>query len=197
MLIKRPDALVPSEITPRDVYLRRREVMKAAGAAALAAVLPAMPAAAAGRFAGVGKSRYSTDEKAATFREITTYNNYYEFGTDKGSPARYANKLRTSPWTLVVEGEVREPRTYGIEELLQLPARGACLPPELRRGLVDRRPVGRIRSKNSSSRSADGKRKVRGVRDRCTDPRTCRACARACSTGPMSKACVWTRRCIR
>jgi methionine sulfoxide reductase catalytic subunit len=121
MLIKRPDAVAPSEITSHDVYLRRREVMKAAGAAALAAVIPAVPAAAAGRFAGVAKSRYSTDEKAGTFREISTYNNYYEFGTDKESPAQYANKLKTSPWTLAVEGEVRRPRTYGVEDLLRFP----------------------------------------------------------------------------
>jgi methionine sulfoxide reductase catalytic subunit len=121
MLIKRPRDILPSEITPRDVYLRRREIIKAAGAAALAAVIPASAAGAEGRFAGVGKSGYSTTEKAATFKEITTYNNYYEFGTDKYSPAETAVKLRTSPWTLAVEGEVRRPRTYGIEELLRFP----------------------------------------------------------------------------
>jgi methionine sulfoxide reductase catalytic subunit len=120
MLIKRPGDVRPSEIAPREVYERRREIIKAAGAAALGTLLPA-GARAEGRFAGARKSAYSTDEKAATLREITTYNNYYEFGIDKESPAEQAKRLRTSPWTLAVEGEVRRPRTYGTEDLLRFP----------------------------------------------------------------------------
>src|SRR5581483_11139066 len=120
MLIKRPDPIRPSEITPRDVYVRRRELMKAAGAAALGTLLPP-PAHAEGRFAGARKSAYSTDERAASLKEITTYNNFYEFGTDKESPSEYAKRLKTSPWTLAVEGEVRRPRTYGVEDLLRFP----------------------------------------------------------------------------
>jgi sulfoxide reductase catalytic subunit YedY len=122
MLIKRPADIRPSEITPEDIYLRRRELIKAAGSAAiLAAAGPMQRARAGARFDGARKSPYSTSEKAATFKEITTYNNYYEFGTDKYSPARSAGKLRTSPWTLAVEGEVRRPKTYGTEELLRFP----------------------------------------------------------------------------
>jgi methionine sulfoxide reductase catalytic subunit len=120
MLIKRPADVRPSEITPREVYARRREIIKAAGAAALGTLLPGR-AAAQGRFAGARKSRYSTDEKAATLEEIASYNNYYEFGTDKESPARQAKRLKTSPWTLAVEGEVRRPRSYGIDDLLRFP----------------------------------------------------------------------------
>ena len=123
MLIKRPGTVRPSEITPKDVYVQRREFMKAAGATALtaAAALHARGARAEGRFAAVRKSAYSTDEKAATLKEITTYNNYYEFGTDKESPAEYAKRLKTSPWTLAVEGDVRRPKTYGVEDLLRFP----------------------------------------------------------------------------
>jgi methionine sulfoxide reductase catalytic subunit len=121
MLIKRPDDVRPSEITPQDVYLRRREFIKAAGLAAIAATVPAGGAQAAGRFEGARKSAYSTPEKAATFKEIATYNNYYEFGTDKYSPAQASGKLQTTPWTLTVEGEVRRPKTYGVEELLRFP----------------------------------------------------------------------------
>ncbi len=120
MLIKRPADIRPSDITPREIYARRREIIKAAGAAALGTLLPAV-AAAQGRFAGAHKSSYSTDEKAATLKEVTSYNNYYEFGTDKESPAEHAKRLKTSPWTLTVEGEVRRPRTYGIEDLLRFP----------------------------------------------------------------------------
>jgi methionine sulfoxide reductase catalytic subunit len=122
MLIKRPHDIRPSEITPQDVYLRRLALIKAAGSAAIiAAAGPLRGARAGGRFEGVRKSPYSTSEKAATFKEITTYNNYYEFGTDKYSPSQKAGKLRTSPWTLAVEGEVRRPKTYGVEDLLRFP----------------------------------------------------------------------------
>jgi methionine sulfoxide reductase catalytic subunit len=122
MLIKRPHDIRPSEITPQDVYLRRRALIKAAGSAAIiAAAGPMRGAHAGGRFEGVRNSPYSTSEKAATFKEITTYNNYYEFGTDKYSPSQKAGKLRTSPWTLAVEGEVRRPKTYGVEDLLRFP----------------------------------------------------------------------------
>jgi methionine sulfoxide reductase catalytic subunit len=122
MLIKRPHDIRPSEITPQDVYLRRRALIKAAGSAAIiAAARPLRGAHAGGRFEGVRNSPYSTSEKAATFKEITTYNNYYEFGTDKYSPSQKAGKLRTSPWTLAVEGEVRRPKTYGVEDLLRFP----------------------------------------------------------------------------
>ena len=62
----------------------------------------------------------STDEKKNSFDEITHYNNFYEFGTDKDDPARHASKLQTRPWTVKVEGECGKPRTFDIDELLKL-----------------------------------------------------------------------------
>jgi sulfoxide reductase catalytic subunit YedY len=124
MLIKRPCDIKPSEITPYGVYLRRREFVKAglaalAGAAGLVAGGSVNAQSVLVKLAGVRKSSFSTLEQPNSYKEITSYNNYYEFGTEKSDPADYATKLRTRPWTVVVEGEVKRPKTFGIEELLK------------------------------------------------------------------------------
>ncbi|MCU0896441.1 MAG: protein-methionine-sulfoxide reductase catalytic subunit MsrP [Burkholderiales bacterium] len=128
MLIKRASDVLPSEITPEGVYVRRRTLMKAAAAgsilAATGSLAPESARAQGGGLAkipGYKKSAYSTAEQSNTYKQITTYNNFYEFGTDKDEPARYADKLKVKPWTVVVEGEVKKPRTFGIEELMKLP----------------------------------------------------------------------------
>jgi hypothetical protein len=69
----------------------------------------------------VAKSAFSTNEKPTDYKHVTSYNNYYEFGTEKEEPARYAKALKVRPWSVVVEGEVAKPRTFGIEELLKFP----------------------------------------------------------------------------
>ena len=125
MLRKRKSDVRPSEITPCGIYLRRRDFIKASGATLLGAAGALLPQAAtaqaASKLPGIRKSVYSTVEKPNTIREITTYNNYYEFGTDKDDPAEYAQRLKTRPWTVVVDGEVKKPKTFGIEELLKFP----------------------------------------------------------------------------
>ena len=124
MLIRRPGDIRPSEITARGVYLRRREFMKASGALALgAAVMVSRSAEAQNgqKLTGVAKSSYSTNEKPNSFRDISGYNNYYEFGTDKDDPVEYAKRLKVRPWTVAVEGEVRKPRSFSVEELLKFP----------------------------------------------------------------------------
>jgi len=73
------------------------------------------------RLARAKKSKYSTTEKANTFDEITHYNNFYEFGTDKESPSVYARTLRPSPWTVSVEGECAKPADYHFEDLVKEP----------------------------------------------------------------------------
>ncbi len=129
MVIKRPSDIAPSEITPREWYERRRELIKLAAAGAILG-----PAAFAGGAAsaqektlglqkldGVRKSPLSTTEKPTAYKHVTTYNNFYEFGTEKEDPAEFAHRLRVRPWTVVVEGEVAKPRTFGVEDLLKLP----------------------------------------------------------------------------
>lgn len=112
--------IAPSEITPRAVYEQRRRLL--GGAIAATALPPAAWAASVpGRVTLEGRpSAYSTIEKQAPFKDATSYNNFYEFGTDKADPARRASKLRTSPWTVVIEGACAKPQTFGIEELLRL-----------------------------------------------------------------------------
>jgi sulfoxide reductase catalytic subunit YedY len=124
MLIRtRPD-IQPSEITPAQLYARRREFLQAGAALAVAAGLGVLgasgPARAAAKLAGVRKSALSTTDEQTPYKDITTYNNYYEFGTDKDEPADNAHTLKTRPWTVPVEGEIRKPRTFDIEELLKL-----------------------------------------------------------------------------
>jgi len=127
MLIRRPDDVLPSEITPEPLYRRRREFMQAAGGllALAAAGLPS-PAAAVEpakrtiRLMGMQPSPLSTTEAQNTWEQITTYNNFYEFGTDKTDPAENAHTLVPRPWTVAVEGEVRKPRTFDIDDLMKL-----------------------------------------------------------------------------
>jgi methionine sulfoxide reductase catalytic subunit len=126
MLIKRAAGIRPSEITPYPVYERRREFMKAglgvlAGAWGIVQQGPAHAQSVAAKLAGIRKSGYSTLEKPVSFKDVTSYNNYYEFGTEKSDPAENAHTLRTRPWTVAVEGEVKRPKTFGLEELLKMP----------------------------------------------------------------------------
>jgi sulfoxide reductase catalytic subunit YedY len=126
-LIRRPSDIVPSEITAESVYRDRRAFLRSAGIglAGLAAGVRPGPADAQAtnglaKIENVAKSPLSTTEQQNSFKEISTYNNYYEFGTDKYDPARTSGRFRARPWQMVVEGEVRKPRTFGIEDLMKL-----------------------------------------------------------------------------
>ena len=123
MLIKRPGDIKPSEITPQGIYARRRELIKSAGLLAVAGVagIGTGPATAqtGAKLPAIRKSSLSTTEKPNSFKDITSYNNYYEFGTDKSDPAENARALKVRPWSVVVEGEVKKPKTFGIEDLLK------------------------------------------------------------------------------
>ncbi|HUL83544.1 MAG TPA: mononuclear molybdenum enzyme YedY, partial [Gammaproteobacteria bacterium] len=112
----------PSEITPESVFVKRRTLLAAAVACGLlpsaltsAATLPAD----GGEFKDLRKWPDSTTEKPASFQAITTYNNFYEFGTDKSDPAANAHTLKTSPWSVQVTGEAEKPGTYTLEEILK------------------------------------------------------------------------------
>ncbi len=113
-----------SDVTPRSVYLRRREFLKLGAGSALALSLPAFARAKVEhgpKLPGVTANPAFAlpEEKKNSFEDITTYNNFYELGTDKSDPSENAAKLQTRPWTLSVEGEVGKPRKWDIEELLK------------------------------------------------------------------------------
>jgi len=117
MIIRRPPDILPSEITAPGLYLDRRRFLAASGVALGAAL--AGPALAAAPFPGLKKSPFSTKEVANSLRDITTYNNFYEFGTDKADPARNAHTLVTRPWTIKIEGEVKKPLVVDVETLMK------------------------------------------------------------------------------
>ena len=126
MLIKRPSDIKPSEITDKKLYLdRRRFLRQTAGAATTAAFLttaPALltpqPARAGTKLSGVVESPYAVDEELTSFEDITRYNNFYEFGTGKEDPAKYAKDFKTRPWSIEVEGACEKPGVYDLEEFM-------------------------------------------------------------------------------
>ena len=129
MLIKKPSDIKSAEITPRDIYMNRRHFIWAASATALSVggILAGLEASfasretrAAEKLNNVRKSSYNTSEKPNSFKDITTYNNFYELGVDKGDPAQNAKYLTTRPWTVSVEGEVKKPKTYDIDALMKV-----------------------------------------------------------------------------
>src|SRR5437763_1185185 len=129
MLIKRAADIRSSEITDKKLYLNRREFLAttAATTAAVAAgalgtealVQAATPAPHGRKLENVQKSKFSTDEKPNKWEEITTYNNYYEFGIDKDSPSMLARNLKTEPWTVAVEGECAKKGNMPLEDILK------------------------------------------------------------------------------
>jgi methionine sulfoxide reductase catalytic subunit len=127
MLVKKPSDIPPSEVTPKSLYLNRRSFIAGAGAlagAALAArelgqIVAPPETVIAGTKLEYSKSSYSTSEKETPFNDITHYNNYYEFSTDKYEPADLAKNFNTRPWTVKVDGLVNQPKTFDIDTLLK------------------------------------------------------------------------------
>ncbi len=118
MPIRRPQNIKSSEITDRDLYLNRRKFIAAGigmalSGTSLAAVAPV------GRFATARKSALSASETPNPLRDIATYNNFYEFGTDKSDPARNAGSLVTHPWTVRIDGEVKRAQTVDVDTLMR------------------------------------------------------------------------------
>jgi sulfoxide reductase catalytic subunit YedY len=119
MLIRKPADLRHSDVTPKQFYLNRRRFLAAGSAIAGAWALPT-PASATMKLNNVTKSSYTVNEKITPLADITSYNNYYEFGTDKEDPSRYANTLRPSPWQVVVGGLVNKPKTYDLDGIMKI-----------------------------------------------------------------------------
>ncbi|MFI5257740.1 MAG: protein-methionine-sulfoxide reductase catalytic subunit MsrP [Gemmatimonadales bacterium] len=129
MLIRRPPDVPSSEITPESVYLRRREFITRAGGIGLGlaglsllggAACDAGEARTARTSEGeVGNELPSEPDKLNSYEDITSYNNYYEFGTDKTDPKDNAQQFRTRPWTVTVDGLVKRPATYSLDDLVK------------------------------------------------------------------------------
>ena len=128
MPIKNKLELTYADVTPKDLYVNRRNFLRGLGVAGAATVIGEHFASilshpgsvqANSKLATV-KSNYTVDEKVTPENDVTHYNNFYEFGTDKGDPAKNAQNFRTSPWTVSIEGDVKTPRKFSMDEILKL-----------------------------------------------------------------------------
>src|SRR5262245_10847618 len=135
MLIRRAADVRASEVTPEPWYLRRREFFRLAGGLAVSGAIGSLAGAcsdtpaAAGLGDGDGGGQtplqnikpkvVSTDEPLNRFEDITSYNNFFEFGTGKNDPQRYAGSLKTSPWTVKIDGLCNKPASYQLEDLIR------------------------------------------------------------------------------
>lgn len=125
---KTSNLILPSEITPREMVEMRRQFMKkivlgAVGSTSLFEMLNRCAFAqnpATKKLAATKNPAYVVMDKITSYRDATTYNNYYEFGTDKSDPSRLAGNLKTQPWSVVLEGEIHKPGAYDLERLMKI-----------------------------------------------------------------------------
>jgi methionine sulfoxide reductase catalytic subunit len=129
VLIKKQDDIKSSEITDKKLYLNRRTFLAGAAAAGaaiaggfkVAGLLEPLQRVSANAKLQYKPSSFSTTEKQTPYNDVTHYNNYYEFGTDKEQPADEAKNFKTRPWTVRVEGACKKPQTFDIDSLLKIP----------------------------------------------------------------------------
>jgi len=125
MLIRRPPDIKESEVTDEGLYISRRRFIRSAATAGvgIGLVATASPLLSCGSdrtaIADDSMGEASQDDELTPYEDVTTYNNFYEFGTGKGDPAKNAHTLRTRPWTVSVEGECGKPGVYDIEDILR------------------------------------------------------------------------------
>jgi methionine sulfoxide reductase catalytic subunit len=132
MLIKKAADIPSSEITPQSLYLNRRKFLAGAALAGAAAVAgsglkqlasPSRTALASpatgGKFEGLQKSQFSTTETITPFKDVTHYNNYYEFSTDKEGPAELAKNFRTHPWKVTIDGLVAKKQVLDADDIVK------------------------------------------------------------------------------
>ena len=116
---KNKTLLIPaSEITPKSLFEQRRHFIKNAGA--ISAALMTAPLWAAEKLSFTKTANYGLTDSLTPLKDVTSYNNFYEFGTDKESPGRRAGSFKTRPWAIAVEGEVLKPQVFDIDQLLKL-----------------------------------------------------------------------------
>lgn len=116
MAVYHPPAILSSEITPEPIYTQRRNFLKLAvfGAATLASTMHAKAA-----MLNSVASVYKTDEKLTPFKDVTTYNNFYEFGMGKDDPSKRSGDFKSLPWTVTIDGMVNKPGTFDLEKLIK------------------------------------------------------------------------------
>ena len=107
-----------SEITPSAVFAKRRQLLLASAGGLIAQSARAAPQRGE-RFGQLRDSPLSSRDKLTPYESVTSYGNFYEFGPDKDSPAKHAHRLQTRPWTVTIDGEVKQAKTFGIDDLLQ------------------------------------------------------------------------------
>jgi len=131
MLIGKPAPIPSSEITPKSTYLNRRSFLAGAAIAGAAAVTgiafrnltdPALTAQANAKIDGVQKSPFSTTEKETPYKDVTNYNNFYEFSTDKYEPAGLAKNFKTRPWTVTIDGQVKKKQVLDVDTIIKMAA---------------------------------------------------------------------------
>jgi sulfoxide reductase catalytic subunit YedY len=124
VIIRKPQPIPASEITPRDIYERRRQLRRqflkvGSGIAAAGIAGPLLAKPAAQKLPGIRKTAYGDGEKLTAYEYVTGYNNFYEFGTAKDDPAQHAGSLKTRPWSVAIDGEVEKPATYRLDDLIR------------------------------------------------------------------------------
>jgi methionine sulfoxide reductase catalytic subunit len=126
MLIKTNSDIKSSEIAPKDMYLNRREFLTGAAITGAAAVAvrelgaPSVVAQANTKIDGIQKSQFSTEEKITPYKDVTNYNNYYEFSTDKYEPAGLAKNLKIRPWTVTIDGHVKKKQVLDVDTIIKM-----------------------------------------------------------------------------
>jgi sulfoxide reductase catalytic subunit YedY len=129
MLFKSAPDLDDSDVTLKNLYMNRRKFLADLSLAGslivtrrslLNLISPSTSVLATTKLNGIVKGPFSTNEKQTPYNDVTHYNNFYEFGTDKSDPAKNSQNFRTSPWTVSVEGEVKKPRKFTMDEILKL-----------------------------------------------------------------------------
>ncbi len=129
MLIKKADDIRSSEITPKRLYFNRRKFLAAAGLAGAAAAAsarlrnllsPPVAVLAGNKIDGIKKSAFSTTETVTPYKDVTHYNNYYEFSTNKDEPADLAKNFRTRPWKVKIDGLVDKKQELDIDAILKM-----------------------------------------------------------------------------
>jgi methionine sulfoxide reductase catalytic subunit len=131
MLIGKPGGIPSSEITPKSVYLNRRKFLAGVGLAAVGGVglrdigdllNPPLTAYANAKIEGIQKSSFSTTETQTPYKDVTNYNNFYEFSTDKYEPAGLAKDFKTRPWTVKIDGDVKQKQELDVDAIMKMAA---------------------------------------------------------------------------